>query len=269
MDLRGASAGAVSELTDELTAAVGDDTAKAAGVAESLYAAASAMREEPGLRRFVTDQTASSEAKTGLVREVFAKLDGTAVDLLVSAVQRRWTQAGDLTKGLQRLGEIATVRSAGADQGKVTDELFSVRELVQGNSDLRDALGEPSRSLEDKSALVDSLLGDKAMPATITLVKQALTGVHGTVSASLAEYRTLAADVSDESVATVTVAKALDDAQLDRLVKALARQNGRPVHANVVVDPAVIGGIKVALGDHIIDGTIATRLDDARRRIAG
>ena len=58
-----------------------------------------------------------------------------------------------------------------------------------------------------------------------------------------------------------------EDAQ--RLQDALARQYGRPVHLNVVVDPEVIGGIRVEIGDDVIDGTVASRLDDARRRLAG
>jgi F-type H+-transporting ATPase subunit delta len=49
----------------------------------------------------------------------------------------------------------------------------------------------------------------------------------------------------------------------------LARQYDRPVHLNVVVDPDVIGGIRVEIGDDVIDGTVVSRLDDARRRLAG
>ena len=269
MDFRGASAEAVSTLTGDLTAAVGTDGAAASATAESLYAAADAVRAEPGLRRFAADQSVPAEAKSGLVRDVFAKLDDNALALVDSAVQLRWTSAGDLVRALQHLAEVATVRSAGGSQTQVADELFAVRELVQDNPELRDAFADPSRPTADKAALVDTLLGGKVLPATVTLVKQALTGVHGTVTAALGHYRSLAAEVVGESVATVRVAAPLADGQLDRLVGALSRQYGRPVHANVVVDPSVIGGVKVAIGDHIIDGTIATRLDDARRRIAG
>jgi len=269
MDFRGASAEAVSSLTGELTAAVGTDATAAAATAESLYAAADAVRGEPGLRRFVVDQSVSPDAKVALLRDVFGKLDGDALALVASAARSRWTSGGDLVRGLQHLAEIATVRSAGDAQSRVADELFTVRELVLDNPGLRDALADPGRPLADKEALVDSLLAGKALPATVTLVKQALTGVHGTAPAALAHYRSLAAEVVGQSVATVRVAAPLADGQLERLVGALSRQYGRPVHANVVVDPSVIGGVKVAIGDHIIDGTIATRLDDARRRMAG
>jgi len=269
MDFRGASAEAVNTLTGELTAAVGTDVTTASAMAESLYVAAASVRNEPALRRFAADQSISADAKAGLAREVFGHLDSGAVALVASAVQQRWTNGRDLVNGLQHLAEIATVRSAGDQQTTVADELFAVRELVQANPDLRDALADPSRSVADKSGLVATLLGGKALPATVTLAGQALTGVHGTVTAGLNHYRTLAAEVVGESVATVRVAAPLAEGQLDRLVGALSRQYGRPVHANVVVDPSVIGGVNVAIGDHTIDGTIATRLDDARRRIAG
>ena len=58
-----------------------------------------------------------------------------------------------------------------------------------------------------------------------------------------------------------------DDAR--RLSAALERQYGRPVHLNVEIDPDVIGGLRVEIGDDVIDGTVSTRLDEARRRLAG
>jgi F-type H+-transporting ATPase subunit delta len=49
----------------------------------------------------------------------------------------------------------------------------------------------------------------------------------------------------------------------------LGRQYHTTVHLNVVVDPDVLGGVRVEIGDEVIDGTIASRLDDARRSLAG
>ena len=41
------------------------------------------------------------------------------------------------------------------------------------------------------------------------------------------------------------------------------------VHLNVIVDPTIVGGLRVAIGDDVIDGTVAGRLEDARRQLAG
>jgi len=113
------------------------------------------------------------------------------------------------------------------------------------------------------------LLDGKALPATVTLAKQALAGTYRTVTAALATYREVTAEVRGEAVATVRVARALSDADQKRLAEVLGRQYATTVHLNVVVDPDVIGGVRVEIGDEVIDGTIASRLDDARRRLVG
>jgi F-type H+-transporting ATPase subunit delta len=70
-------------------------------------------------------------------------------------------------------------------------------------------------------------------------------------------------------VRSLGVAKPVTDAEAERLGAALQRTYGRPIHLNMLVDPEVLGGIKVEIGDDVIDGTIASRLDDARRELSG
>jgi F-type H+-transporting ATPase subunit delta len=149
------------------------------------------------------------------------------------------------------------------------DELFAVRALVTEHSDLRNALSDPARSAADKTALVESLLSTKVLPATVTLVKQSLAGSYRTVTVALEEYEKIAADVHGQGVATVRVARPLGDAEQRRLADALSRQYDRPIHLNVVVDDSLIGGLRVEIGDDVIDGTVASRLDDAGRKLAG
>jgi F-type H+-transporting ATPase subunit delta len=265
---RGASADAVAALGESLS---GDVAGSSAGtVADDLFSVAATLRGEGALRRFLTDGAVPSEARTGLVGELFdGKVDAATAGLLRSAVGRRWTSAGDLPQALEHLGVNAVVSSAGADAGRLSDELFAVAQAVKDSPELRDALSDPVRSVDDKSALVDRLLAGRALPATLTLVKQALTGTHRTVNAALADYQKVAADAHGQGVATVRVAKDLTDAEQHRLADALQRQYGRPVHLNVLVDPDVLGGIRVEIGDDVIDGTVSSRLEDARRLMAG
>lgn len=270
MDLRGASADSVAALTEQLKTAVSGSVSAAASAADSLYSVSRTLRSEPALRRFATDGSVPTEAKQGLVREVFGgKLDQTALDLVVDATGRRWTHSGDLADGIERLSEIAAVLSAGTEGGRLSDELFALGGVINDNPELRDAISDPSRDDADKAKLLSDLLGGKALPATIALAKQSLSGTYGTVTAALTAYRKLAADVHGESVATVRVARALSEEESQRLTAALAKQYGRPVHAKVVIDASVIGGVRVEIGDDVIDGTIATRLDEAGRKLAG
>jgi F-type H+-transporting ATPase subunit delta len=270
MDLRGASAGSVAALTEQLKTAVSGSVSAAATAADSLYSVSQTLRTEPALRRFATDGSVPTEAKVGLVREVFGgKLDQIGLDLVLAAVGRRWTRSGDLADGVERLSEVAAVLSAGADGGTLSDELFALGRIVGDSPALRDALSDPGRTTADKAGLLEQLLGGRALPATLTLAKQALSHTYGTATSALSAYRKLAADVHGESVATVRVARQLSEDQTRRLTAALAKQYRRPVHAKVVVDDAVVGGIRVDIGDDVIDGTIASRLDEAGRKLAG
>jgi len=261
MAFRGPSAGAVATLKGALT----DST-----TGQDLFAVATVLRSEPGLRRVATDVSILPGAKAGLMQEVFGgKISDDAVALLGKAVGSRWSATRDLADALELLGVIAVAKSVGSDSGRLSDELFGFGQIVRGNPDLRDALSDPARSVADKRELVTGLLAGKALPATVALVEQALSGSYRTVGVALAAYEQVAADVYGQGVATVRVARPLSDTDRERLVAALRRQYDRDIHLNEVVDPEVLGGIRVEIGDDVIDGTVANRLDDARRRLAG
>jgi F-type H+-transporting ATPase subunit delta len=263
--MRGASADAYAAAAEALPGSGDLGT-----VAQDLFGVADLLRSEPGLRRVATDASIDSGAKAGLIREVLSdKVSAESLEVVAVAVSQRWSAGRDLTDALEELGVVAAVRSTGADAGRLEDEVFAVGRLVQDNPDLRDALSDPARSRQDKAELVRGMLGDKVLPATVLLVQQSLSGSHRTVAVALAAYQKVAAEVRGQGVATVRVARPLPDAARTRLAGALARTYGREVHLNVIVDPEVIGGIRVEIGDDVIDGTVATRLDEAGRRLAG
>jgi F-type H+-transporting ATPase subunit delta len=79
----------------------------------------------------------------------------------------------------------------------------------------------------------------------------------------------LAAQQRQRMVAEVRVAAPLDDAQRTRLQSLLSRLKGREVRLNVAVDPSVLGGVHVQIGDEVIDGTVASRMEQARRALLG
>ena len=269
--LRGASADSLATLTDLLGRAV-EGGADAARLADDLFGVSEVLRREPSLRRVATDVSVTSEAKAELVRGIFAaSLDPASLDLVAAAVGRRWAATRDLGDSLEHLGVIAVVRSAdqSGQADALEDELFAFERLVTDNPELRDALSDPARSIHDKRALLHGLLDGKVAPATVRLAEQSVAGTHRTVQVAVEEYQKVAAAHRSRLVATVRVARPLAEQDAQRLAGSLAKQYGRPVHLNVVVDPEVIGGVRVEIGDDIIDGTVVSRLDDARRRLAG
>jgi F-type H+-transporting ATPase subunit delta len=266
--LRGASADALAELSQQATRTRTLD--EAATLGSQLFGIASVVRHDVALRRALTDSSVEGDSRAGLANAVFGTaLDEPAMKLLADAASRRWIASTDLPDALERVAVAATVRSAGASGKQVGDELFAVRQMINDNPSLRGALSDHSRTAEDRSALLLALLDGKTLPATGVLVGQAVTRERGTVESALQEFLDLAADALEEGVATVHTARELSSDEQQRLAAALGQQYGRDVQLHVVVDPELIGGLRVEIGDDVIDGTVVSRLDEARRRLAG
>jgi F-type H+-transporting ATPase subunit delta len=269
--MQGSSGESLARLTAELGAAM-DGGADGTAVGDSLFAAADVLRAQPALRRAVTDPSMATEAKAALANGVFAShLDPAANDLVVSSSKLRWARSGDLAAALEQLGVVSLVKAAESrDEGdKLEDELFRFGRAVTENPDLRDALSDPSRSVKDKQALVRTLLEGRVIDGSLRLAQRSVTGVHLTVTRALGEYAKIAAESRNRLVALVRAARPLAGDAQSRLSDVLAAQYSRPVHLNVVLDESLIGGVRVEIGDQVIDGTISGRLDDARRHLVG
>ncbi|MEI2820838.1 MAG: F0F1 ATP synthase subunit delta [Marmoricola sp.] len=263
--MRGASADALSALSQVLTGVNAQD---GAAVGTDLFGVAQLLRSEPALRRTSTDASLDGSAKSGLVKSLLeGKVGQVALDLVADAVSRKWTTTRDLADALEYLGVVSLVRSAG-DKQRLADELFGASTLISHESELRNALSDPARSVADKRSLLGGIFGDKVLPATLHLIEQSLAGSYRTVNAALENYQQVAAEVYGESVATVHSAQTLSESDIARLSTALSNHYGRQVHLNVIVDPALVGGLRVEIGDDVIDGSLSSRLDDARRKLA-
>lgn len=269
--MQGSSGDSLARLIAELGKAI-EGGADGAAVGDALFGAADVLLAEPALRRATTDPSTPAEAKGALAKGVFGgRIDGVAAELVASAAQLRWARSGDLADALEELGVAAIVKAADAqgEGDRLEDELFQFGQAVTHNPELRDALSDPSRAVADKQGLVRTLLEGKASAGLLRLAERSVTGSHLSVTKALNAYARVAADSRNRLVAMVRTARALTEPEQKRLSDTLTRQYDRPVHLNVVVDPKVLGGVRVEIGDQVIDGTIASRLDDARRRLVG
>ena len=188
--------------------------------------------------------------------------------IVSDAAGRRWTASGDLPDVLERLAVVSTVRSAGKDGSKVGDELFAVRRMIDGTPSC--ARLSPTRPARWRTAPVCSTGCSRARRSRRPRCwsgRRVARG-HGTVGGVLERYLDLAAEALDEAVATVHTARELTASEKERLVSALTKQYGSQVQLHVVVDPDLIGGLRIQIRDDVIDGTVAGRLDDARRKLA-
>jgi F-type H+-transporting ATPase subunit delta len=142
--------------------------------------------------------------------------------------------------------------------------------VVSAHPDLRAALADPSPSEESKRELLGALLNGKVTAVALALITQVVTHPRGRpLNLALDLCAAIAARRRQQLIAVVRSAIGLSAAQRRRLAEALASAYGHKVHLNVVLDPSVLGGISVQIGDELIDGTAATRLAAVRRKLAG
>lgn len=265
--MRGVSA----ESLQQVLASV--DAAKDPGaVSPELFTAVTALDGTPALRRILTDPSTESGAKQRLVKDVFgAKLSAGALTVLDAAVAGRWASARDLTDGLETAGVAAQVAAADAagELDALESELFEIGRLVRSDDELRGVVSDRSVPAAAKGSLLTSLLDGKVTAAALALAVQAAAARRGSFEKALTAFGDTAAARRNRLIAEVRVAQPLDDAQATRLAAALGSKYGRDVHLNVVVDPSVVGGIAVSVGDEVVDGTMSTRLETARRQLAG
>jgi F-type H+-transporting ATPase subunit delta len=114
------------------------------------------------------------------------------------------------------------------------------------------------------------LLSGRVSPVTEQLLRNVLTGAHvGSAETAIERLSEAASRRRGQSVARVTSAVALTSEQEQRLTDVLGRIYGRTMGLQVTVDPSVLGGLVVQVGDEVIDGSIAHRLEAAGRRLAG
>ncbi|HET8615905.1 MAG TPA: F0F1 ATP synthase subunit delta [Actinomycetales bacterium] len=244
-----------------------------AAVGDALFAVTQLLDANAGLRRALTDPSRQGADKAALVsRLLTGQVPDDVVDLVAGVARARWSRARDVADATDLLARSSVLAAAQAEGrlDTVEDELFRFGRTVYGAPELRDVLTDRTVAGERKAALVEDLLRGKVAAETLRLVRQAVLAPRGSrLDALLDEYGRIAAERREQRVAHVVVASPLDESQRDRLVAALSRLQGHPVHLNVDVDPGVLGGIRVEIGDEVLDGTVSRRLEDARRALAG
>jgi F-type H+-transporting ATPase subunit delta len=268
--MRGVSAEGLHESIDRLEQVAESGDALTLGA--ELLSVADLLSREGSLRRAMTDPSAATRARSELVHAIFDdKLSADTVDVVAAAAAARWSSTTDFVNAVEQLGVLAYVIEAERNDAldDLEDELFRFERIVSSDPDLRDAITNKQIPATNRETLVSGLLEGKASVPAARLAVQAVSSTHRSFETALEEFQKVASERRRRLIALVRSAVELTDEQRERLSAALARQYGRSVHLNTVVDPDVLGGIRVELGDDVIDGSIAGRLDDARRRMTG
>ncbi|GAA3044963.1 F0F1 ATP synthase subunit delta [Streptomyces olivoverticillatus] len=270
--MSGASREALASARESLDALADNTSVDAAKLAEELASVTALLDREVSLRRVLTDPAQPGEAKAELARRLLGgQVGGECTDLVAGMVRSRWSSSRDLVDAMEELAAGADLIAAerAGDLDDVEDELFRFGRIVASNPQLRAALADKVADKAAKSGLLRELLGGRANPVTERLVVRLVTAPRGrSLDGGLNTLSKLAADRRDRMVAEVTSAVPLSDEQKQRLGEALGKLYGRRVHLNLDIDPEILGGVQVRIGDEVINGTIADRLAEAERRMA-
>ncbi|GAA1014938.1 ATP synthase subunit delta [Acrocarpospora pleiomorpha] len=267
--MRGLSRTSLAEVEERFNSVAG--SADLGELADELFAVADLFDREHGLRRTLSDASRPAAAKAGAIRALLdGKVSTAALEATVAVVEARWSTSGDLADAVERLGVIAAATEAESHEqlDDVEDELFRFGRILAANPELRRVLADPAKP--GKERLLAELLADKVAPATLRLLTHLAVHPRGrSLESGLDEYGRLVALQRQRLVAVVSSAVPLSDQQKERLAAWLRATYGRDVHLNVEVDPKVLGGFSIKIGDEIIDTTIAGRIEEVRRRLAG
>jgi F-type H+-transporting ATPase subunit delta len=238
-------------------------------LAEELFAVVAVLDRSAALRRAVGDPSREGSDKGQLAERVFSgKVSAESLVVLKGVVSQRWSSDRDLADTLEAYAVEALVAEAeaGYRADRVEDELFRFERIVAADPALRSAVTDVQAPADKRADLVSSLLRDKVAPETLVLARQAVLGSRGRrFDRIIASYLETAASRREQQTATVISAVPLTDDDRTRLAAGLAAIYGGTVHVNTVVDPRVMGGIRVEIGDEVIDGTVIRKLDAARR----
>jgi F-type H+-transporting ATPase subunit delta len=233
-----------------------------------LFAVVDLLDSSAALRRALTDPGATPDRRRALVHSLLdGKMSGPAVNVVAAAVGQRWSSGRTFAAALERQGVRATLMGAD-DDGTLEDtedELFRFARLVEANPDLRNTLADRGVGLTARQGLVAELLAGRATDTTVALARRAVAARERTFGNTIEGFVTLAAAQKNRVVATVRVAQPLSGEQRERLRASLTQQVGREVAIQELIDPAVLGGVRVELGSEVFEGTVAARLEAARR----
>lgn len=244
--------------------------ATGATVGAELFRVVDLFEGDRALRVAVADSSAPVEARQDLARSVLGwKIDEATLAVVLAAVGSSWSTPRDLRESLVVLGREALLLSA-REQGQlgaVEDELFRLGRIVAGDPQFEHALSDRTTTTDAKRALLGQVLYGKVTAVTEALASQAVSRPQGMPADDIDALSRLAAELQGRSVAVVTSAAELSAQQQETLSTRLAGIYGREMAVHVEVDPAVLGGMVIRVGDEVIDGSLAGRLSAMRRAL--
>jgi ATP synthase F0 subunit b len=272
--LRSASRKSLADLVEKFDDVAGGlDPDQLSALADDLASVAKLLSREAVLTRHLADPANNPAPKIGLLERVIeGKVGEPALEVLKAAVSGRWSTDSNLVDAVEHVARLALLVRAERDDvaGDVEEQLFRFSRILDSAPRLSTLLSEYSTPAEGRVKLLRDVLdsGSGTNPVAAALLSQTIELLRGErADDAVLDLAELAVARRGEVVAHVSAAAELSDAQRSRLTEVLTRVYGHPVSVQMQINPGLLGGLNIAVGDEVIDGTLSSKLASARTKL--
>ena len=241
-------------------------------IGNELFSVTNVLDRNIRLERALTDPSRPVEDKVALLNKLVGdQAHEMTMEILTDLVGRRWSRVSDIANAVEDFGVDGMMYYADATDAtlQVSIELAELHSALLNLPVIRSGLSSDRAPAEARIKLLYALVGNKDLnKVTMRLAEHAacnprnrryLSTIHWLINKFSRHM--------GESMVTVTTAAPLKQEQVDKLIAVYSKRLGRPVHINSNVDPTVIGGMRIEIGDEVTDNTVVAQLQQLQRRV--
>lgn len=241
-------------------------------IGNELFSVTNVLDRNIRLERALADPSRPVEDKVALLNKLVGdQAHEMTMEILTDLVGRRWSRVSDIANAVEDFGVDGMMYYADATDAtlQVSIELAELHSALLNLPVIRSGLSSDHAPAEARIKLLYALVGNKDLnKVTMRLAEHAacnprnrryLSTIHWLINKFSRHM--------GESMVTVTTAAPLNQEQVDKLIAVYSKKLGRPVHINSNVDPTVIGGMRIEIGDEVTDNTVVAQLQQLQRRV--
>ncbi len=260
------------ESRDSLAPKLRDTREDAWRIGNELFTITKVLDDSIQLERALTDPSRPVADKVAVLKELLGdNAHPMTMEIMTDLVSRRWSRARDIANAVEDFGVDAMMYYADATDAtlQVSIELSELHSALLNLPVVRTKLYDYQATSEARVKLFREVFSGKTLnKVTMRLAEHATCNLRR--RRYLETIQWLINKFSrhmGESMVTVTTATPLKKEQIKRLVEVYSAKVGRQVHINSVVDPTVLGGMRIQVGDEVTDNTVVAQLQNLHRKV--
>ena len=260
------------ESRDSLAPKLRDTREDAWRIGNELFTITKVLDDSIQLERALTDPSRPVADKVAVLKELLGdNAPPMTMEIMTDLVSRRWSRARDIANAVEDFGVDAMMYYADATDAtlQVSIELSELHSALLNLPVVRAKLYDYQATSEARVKLFREVFSGKTLnKVTMRLAEHATCNLRR--RRYLETIQWLINKFSrhmGETMVTVTTATPLKKEQIKRLVEVYSAKVGRQVHINSVVDPTVLGGMRIQVGDEVTDNTVVAQLQNLHRKV--